>query len=177
VLDLEGKEEIIELPVLALRSADMQVIGRFHRWVRPVHLFEDVKGGHHNLQSNAIPFVQALPELMDWVLKMEESCGHPSAFVTCGNWDIKSQIPRQCKLSKIDLPSALYQWVNLKDIFNEFHQPRKPVRGMKGMLGRLQLKLDGMHHLGMDDVDNIAKCAIKLMQQGASLHITGKLAQ
>ena len=71
--------------------------GRFHRWVRPVHLFEDVKGGHHNLQSNAIPFVQALPELMDWVLKMEESCGHPSAFVTCGNWDIKSQIPRQCK--------------------------------------------------------------------------------
>ena len=81
------------------------------------------------------------------------------------------------RLSKIDLPSALYQWVNLKDIFNEFHQPRKPVRGMKGMLGRLQLKLDGMHHLGMDDVDNIAKCAIKLMQQGASLHITGKLAQ
>lgn len=40
-------------------------------------------------------------------------------------------------------------WCNLKDEFNQHYGTR--CTGMRGMLGRLRITLDGQHHLGMDD--------------------------
>eukprot|EP00667_Euglena_gracilis_P008074 EG_transcript_8168 len=173
ILDLEGQDEIIELPVLALRAADLRVIGRFHRWVRPKELF-DRRSGVRNPASNAVPFREALAALLEWTLRMEQQAGGPAAFVTCGDWDLKTQVPRQCSVSGIPVPQRMERWVNLKDVFNFFYRPQYRVTGMKGMLRVLQLGLEGTHHLGMDDVDNIARCAIRLMQDGAVLRITGQ---
>ncbi len=33
----------------------------------------------------------------------------------CGNWDIKTQIPKQCTICNIDLPKYFNQWMNVKD--------------------------------------------------------------
>lgn len=173
ILDLEGKDEIIELPVVALRTADLSIVGRFHRWVRP-DSFRTLRRGHANPESVAVPFAAALSDLQEWVGEMEVAAGVPSAFVTCGNWDIKTQIPKQCRLSGVPVPEFLTAWINIKDIYNGLH-PQWPTTGMKGLLRKLRIPLEGVHHLGMDDADNIARCAAKLMEDGAVLHITGGL--
>ena len=54
-------------------------------------------------------------------------------------------------------------------------RPKHKVTGMKGLLRRLDLPLDGTHHLGMDDVDNITKCTVKMLQDRTVLRITGRI--
>jgi len=45
--------------------------------------------------------------------------------------------------------------------------------GMKGMLSRLGLSLDGHHHCGLDDARNIAKIVIEFLKFGTHLDVTG----
>ena len=42
----------------------------------------------------------------------------------------------------------------------------KPVaKGMTDMLEKLELKLEGKHHSGIDDAKNLAKCVITLLER------------
>lgn len=77
------------------------------------------------------------------------------SFVTCGNWDIKTQIPRQCAISKFDVPGYFHEWVNLKDVYLNFYKHK--ALGMRAMLSGLGIQLEGNHHSGKDDVQNICK--------------------
>jgi hypothetical protein len=43
---------------------------------------------------------------------------------------------------------------------------------MKGLLGRLQIKLEGNHHSGEDDVHNITKVVAKMMENGIEFGVT-----
>jgi inhibitor of KinA sporulation pathway (predicted exonuclease) len=45
---------------------------------------------------------------------------------------------------------------------------------MAGMLNGLNIELEGHHHLGLDDVKNICKVLVKLIQDGAIVDITGQ---
>merc|ERR1711977_762210 len=76
VLDLEGKDEIIELPVLLLDVHKKQEIARFHAWIRPSFLDETSGSGL------AVPFSKALQDLQSWLcsheLTMWDTCLTPS---------------------------------------------------------------------------------------------------
>ena len=48
-----------------------------------------------------------------------------ATFVTCGNWDLASCLPRQCAFSQVDIPLVLDvgcsgQFVNLKSSYQQF---------------------------------------------------------
>lgn len=177
VLDLEGKDEIIEFPVLLLEVESRREAGRFHRWVRPTKLCGPLPPG-----SPAIAFPQVLLEFDAWLQSVDSelslrSSGSALAFVTCGDWDIRTQVPKQCELCGIELPPALANWINIKNLFNETHGT--DIRGMKGALAKLGL-LDasgrpkhGLHHLGMHDVDNIARVMLHLLEAAEEVRVTG----
>lgn len=101
------------------------------------------------------------------------------AFVCCGNWDVSTQIPKQCKISGLQVPRYMNEWINIKDVFNRVYLSRTKVSGMKGMLRRMGMldeagNVEGVHHLGMHDTENITRILLRLIEEGVSVDITGK---
>jgi ERI1 exoribonuclease 3 len=93
-----------------------------------------------------------------------------SMFVTCGDWDLKTALPTHCKLLGIKYPNYLKKWCNVKIMFEETYY--KKSRSMTNMLDELNLKLDGVHHRGIDDCANTAKICQKLINDGCKFRIT-----
>ncbi|GKB42676.1 uncharacterized exonuclease domain-containing protein, partial [Tanacetum coccineum] len=141
VLDLEGKVEILEFPVLMIDARTMDVVAFFHRFVRPTEMSEDrinqyIEGKYGKFgvdrvwHDTAIPFDEVIIQFEEWMAKhslcSQEPNGplHRAAFVTCGNWDIKTKIPKQCQVSKMKLPPYFMEWINLKDIYLNFYKRR-----------------------------------------------------
>lgn len=95
-------------------------------------------------------------------------------FVTCGDWDLKTMLPKQLRLVDVDhglddsgkLVAPYNRWINIKSPFKKrFNMTRYNV-GMPSMLKKLQLELEGRHHSGIDDCKNILRIAEKLLVTG-----------
>uniref|UniRef100_A0A453S9G6 Exonuclease domain-containing protein n=1 Tax=Aegilops tauschii subsp. strangulata TaxID=200361 RepID=A0A453S9G6_AEGTS len=156
VLDLEGKVEILEFPVVMIDAHSMEFIDSFHRFVRPTAMSEQrikeyIEGKYGKFgvdrvwHDTAIPFGEVLQEFEDWIgghklwkQKQGESL-NSSAFVTCGNWDLKTK-----------------------------------ATGMMTMMRELQIPIVGSHHLGMDDVKNITRVVQRMLADGSVIQITAR---
>ncbi|KAL0362658.1 UNVERIFIED_CONTAM: putative exonuclease domain-containing protein [Sesamum calycinum] len=219
VLDLEGKVEILEFPVLLFDVKTMDVVDAFHRFVRPTKMSERrineyIEGKYGKFWSRpdesigkemvfdqnwnsvfgiefvwhdtAIKFEEVIEQFETWLRKerdghikklwREEGDGrlNRAAFVTCGNWDLKTKVPQQCEVSRIKLPPYFMEWINLKDIYLNFYERRAP--GMLSMMRELRIPPLGSHHLGIDDSKNIARVLRHLLTDGALLQITARRA-
>jgi ERI1 exoribonuclease 3 len=188
ILDLEGKVEILELPILLYDVSQKKVTDVFHHYIHPTkmenqHIKDYIKGkyGSMNLEEewwkNPIKFETALTKVDEWLLKNDlqfskNPKGKSFAFITCGNWDIKTQIPNQCQISEISIPDHFGSWINIKEVYNKFY--KKSITGMAGMLGQLHIKLKGTHHSGIDDVMNISTIVTRMIDDGAVFDITGR---
>ncbi|PAN24065.1 hypothetical protein PAHAL_4G198900 [Panicum hallii] len=189
ILDLEGKVEILEFPVVMIDAQSMGFIDSFHRFVRPTvmneqRITEYIEGKYGKFgvdrvwNDTAIPFKEVLQEFEDWIgnhnLWKKEQGGSlkSAAFVTCGNWDLKTKVPEQCKVSNIKLPTYFMEWINLKDIYLNFYSRR--ATGMMTMMRQLQMPTVGSHHLGIDDSKNIARVVQRMLADGAMMQITAK---
>ncbi|GAY55847.1 hypothetical protein CUMW_167240 [Citrus unshiu] len=150
VLDLEGKIEILEFPVLMIDAKTMAFVDLFHRFVRPSKMSEQ----HIN------KYIE----------------GKYGKFgVDRGNWDLKTKVPDQCKVSQIKLPPYFMEWINLKDVFYNFYKPRKSeATGMMGMMKNRQVPMFGSHHLGIDDTKNITRVLQRMLADGARVQITAR---
>uniref|UniRef100_A0A1D1XGN0 Putative exonuclease domain-containing protein At3g15140 n=1 Tax=Anthurium amnicola TaxID=1678845 RepID=A0A1D1XGN0_9ARAE len=189
ILDLEGKVEILEFPVVVIDASTADFIDVFHRFVKPSQMGEHrtnryIKGKYGKLgvdrvwHDTAIPFKEVIKEFEIWMIShnfwKKELGGslHRAVFVTCGNWDLKTKIPRQCEDSDMKLPSYFMEWINLKDIYLNFYKRR--ATGMKIMMRELGIPLLGNHHLGIDDSKNIARVLQHMIADGAFLQITAR---
>ncbi|WVZ68379.1 hypothetical protein U9M48_017325 [Paspalum notatum var. saurae] len=189
ILDLEGKVEILEFPVIMIDAQSMEFVDSFHRFVRPTIMSEQrtteyIAGKYGKFgvdrvwHDTAIPFKEVLQQFEEWIgnhnLWKKEHGGslNSAAFVTCGNWDLKTKVPDQCKVSKIKLPAYFMEWINLKDIYLNFYSRR--ATGMMTMMRELQMPIVGSHHLGIDDSKNIARVLQRMLADGAVMQITAK---
>lgn len=189
VLDLEGKVEILEFPVLLFDTKTMDVIDFFHRFVRPSKMSEQriseyIEGKYGKFgvdrvwHDTAIPFREVIEQFEAWLGKNQlwqkdmGGCLSKAAFVTCGNWDLKTKVPQQCNVSKMKLPPYFLEWINLKDIYLNFYKQRAP--GMLSMMRELNIPPFGSHHLGIDDSKNIARVLQHMLNDGAYLQVTAK---
>jgi len=146
---------------------------------------------HHrncfNTGSSAVPFTEVIEVMQNWIRTLlrvpegEELKPDSFLFVTCGNWDVKSAIPRQCNKpvpGTVDFAvqkTMFSRWSNLKEVFRDFYKlsESSAPTGMRGMLKRLRIPLAGQHHLGMDDVSNLAKILERVVREGCRLEPTG----
>ncbi|KAL5998823.1 hypothetical protein ACLOJK_009771 [Asimina triloba] len=90
VLDLEGKVEILEFPVVMINAKTMEFVDSFHRFVRPGEMSE-----------------QRIKEYIEGK--------YGKIGVDRGNWDLKTKVPQQCQVSRIKTPPYFMEWINLKD--------------------------------------------------------------
>ncbi|CAA6671539.1 unnamed protein product [Spirodela intermedia] len=176
-------------PVVVIDARTANFMDAFHRFVRPCRMDEQrlneyIEGKYGKLgvdrvwHDTAVPFKEVLKEFESWMIDhnfwSKEMGGslNRAAFVTCGNWDVKTKIPQQCHDSGVKLPPYFMEWINLKDIYLNFYERR--ATGMKTMLRELNVPLLGSHHLGIDDAKNIARVVQRMITDGAALTITAR---
>eukprot|EP00930_Biecheleria_cincta_P044772 TRINITY_DN30831_c0_g1_i1.p1 TRINITY_DN30831_c0_g1~~TRINITY_DN30831_c0_g1_i1.p1 ORF type:complete len:1001 (+),score=192.86 TRINITY_DN30831_c0_g1_i1:335-3337(+) len=190
----DGEDEIIEVPVLSMCPTTGVEFGRFHRFVRPGYWDREAVSMRQRFHTNcfnngasSIPFPQVIADMQDWIGQLlglsspVELNGDSFLFVTCGNWDVKTAIPRQCNKpvpGAVDFATQqlmFSRWSNLKEVFKAFYKlPESSApTGMRGMLNRLRIRLSGQHHLGMDDVSNLAKILQQIIREGCEVQPTG----
>ncbi|KAI3963182.1 hypothetical protein MKX01_030312 [Papaver californicum] len=189
VLDLEGKVEILEFPIMIIDTKTLEFVDFFHRFVRPTKMSEKrvkeyIEGKYGKIgvdrvwHDTAISFEEVIQQFEIWMtnhhLWEPEHGGvlHRAAFVTCGNWDLKTKIPQQCKDSTMKLPPYFMEWINLKDISQLLQE--KDATGMVTMMKELNMPLVGKQHLGIDDTRNIARVLQCILVDGALIQITAR---
>ncbi|XP_054816747.1 uncharacterized exonuclease domain-containing protein At3g15140 isoform X2 [Prosopis cineraria] len=186
VLDLEGRVEILEFPVLMISAKTLEVEDIFHRFVRPSKMSEKrineyIEGKYGKFgvdrvwHDTAIPFKEVIQQFEAWLEQHQLFMGgklNRAAFVTCGNWDLKTKVPQQCEVSKIKPPPYFREWINIKDVYLNFYHRR--ATGMVTMMRELQIPLRGSHHLGIDDTKNITRVLQRLLVDGALMQITAR---
>lgn len=98
---------------------------------------------------------------------------HSFLFVTCGDWDLKSMLPRQAASLNIPIPPYMMRWLNIKKAYNKAMGTFP--RGMMVMLSGLDIGHEGRHHSGIDDCINIARILKKLAEMGVLFKQTGSI--
>ncbi len=90
----------------------------------------------------------------DWLRRETADLSESFAFVTCGDWDLKTMLPAQCKVSGLDPPSEEHphfrRWINVK---RSCHSATGTFpRGMMATLRLLGMeRFEGRQHSGIDD--------------------------
>eukprot|EP00932_Pfiesteria_piscicida_P017862 SRR837773.4740.p1 GENE.SRR837773.4740~~SRR837773.4740.p1 ORF type:complete len:539 (+),score=99.05 SRR837773.4740:228-1619(+) len=169
-------------------------LGRFHRFSRPGYWDREAMSMRQrfapecfNTGTSSVPFPTVIHQMKIWLCKIlgiaspAELRPESFLFVTCGNWDVKTAIPLQCNKpvpGTVDFQTQqlmFQRWCNLKDVFREHYRldPNRAPTGMRGMLNRLKIPLQGQHHLGMDDVSNLAKILTRIVSEGCVIEPTG----
>ena len=91
------QDEIIELPCLLIDTLHGREVARFHRFVRPVSWDTFLRGqpeARKNDIANAVSFTEALAELEQFL--KDQGALDSILMVTCGDWDLKTIVPKQC---------------------------------------------------------------------------------
>lgn len=171
-------QEIIELPCVVIDVATRSIVKEWRTYVRPVHhpvLSEFCTNltGITQEQVDAAPtFQEAFPL---WLNEILFDNGR-TAYVTCGDWDLKTMLPAQVALCPdLSIPEPLTRWTNIKKVATKFVNKGKPKKErlhmncMPVMLDQFGLTLEGRHHSGLDDSRNIARICIALLEQGCDI--------
>ena len=183
-----GPQEVLEFPIVLLDTASGAVVSTFHHYVTPVvhpqltPFCTQLTGITQQMvspSSGALPFATVWAHANEWLHKqgLLPSAGGPPtfAFATCGDWDLRQMLPAQLAqmgVSKRDIAAHWASWINVKDAFNSFYQPKVPARGMTDMLQKLRIPLQGRHHSGIDDSKNIAAVCARMLQDGCVFRYT-----
>ncbi len=118
-------------------------------------------------------FRTVLDAFLDW-MRAESLAGDASrfAFVTCGDWDLKTMLPAQCADVDVPVPDCFSRWINAKTAFSRC-LPQQGRRSLAGMLAGLDLQFVGRPHSGIDDSENIARVMRALALRGCVFEVTG----
>jgi hypothetical protein len=96
--------------------------------------------------------------------------------VTCGDWDLRRMWPLQASIAPgLRTPPTFRSWANIKTTFRT--HTGVPASGMMSMLNHLSLDHEGVHHRGIDDVRNLCRLTIRLLNEGANVAATWSNAE
>lgn len=107
-----------------------EVLEQFEAWLTQHHLWGKELGGRLHGAAFVtwwVSFHEGLYEICK-ASTCWKCLVHWSNFLCwyfSGNWDLKTKVPDQCKVSNIKLPPYFMEWINLKDVFYNFYKTKK----------------------------------------------------
>lgn len=170
-------QEIIEFPSVVYDTQAGKVVDMYQDYIKPVHnpvltgFCTELTGITQSTVDEGKSFPQAMSDYDGWMQR--NGYADDCLVVTCGDWDLKTMLPAQCRLHTpaVVSPPYLRKWLNIKTAFSAL--TNRKARGMAAMLKSLALPLVGRHHSGIDDCRNIASILHALLAlPGASRAIT-----
>lgn len=169
----DKKAEIIEFPSVLIEvnyKNEYKYVSEFRKFVRPTlfptltEFCTELTGITQEDVDNANTFEVVFREHNDWLIENVPS-ESKFFFVTCGHWDLRTMLPNQVeKIQGLKIPYKYKCYSNLKDDFKFFYG--KQAGGMTDMLTKLNIKLEGRHHSGIDDCKNITKVLVRMLDDG-----------
>ena len=162
-------QEIIEFPVLKINARTMKEESHYHTYVRPVanpkltQFCTELTGITQDMVDGQPVLEESLESFDKWM--KSEGLLNPGVricFVTCGDWDLKTMLPGQCRAFGLQHPEYMKTWMNIKFVFQDLMSQK--AYGMPNMLDKLGLGLEGRHHSGIDDSRNIARILVRLSE-------------
>ena len=101
---------------------------------------------------------QTLEELDRWISKLNYLKDDNFAFVTCGDWDLRTCLKQEAKEKRLYIKNYLRKYINIKKYYSKIIG--EGSTGMMAMLNKLGIKHEGQHHSGIDDVKNITNICL-----------------
>ena len=122
-------QEIIEFPCLMVDSETFTVVSKFHQYVKPVGVASitpfctELTGITQDMVDTQPAWEQVMEMFVSWYTDNNLSPLN-STFVTCGLWDLKTVLPRQCQYSQLGIPGMLDvgcsgEYINIKYSFQK----------------------------------------------------------
>jgi inhibitor of KinA sporulation pathway (predicted exonuclease) len=170
-------QEIIEFPAVAVAvdSGGTSETKEFHTYLRPVahpkltDFCLHLTGIGQEQVDRGPSFPEVLGRFDTW---LRTECPGDALFVTCGDWDLGSLLPRQCAQHHLPVPAWADRWCNLKRIFARYFPHASDQTHLIDMANSLDLPITGRLHSGIDDARNIARVLQSLLRRGAVIENT-----
>ncbi len=147
--------EIIEIGAVMVDLKSLRILEDFQRFIKPcIHtqlteFCTQLTSIKQEDVDKAMPYPQAIQEFRQWMQKY-----HDFAFCSWGSYD-RSQFEKDSALHKLPYPISASHF-NIKTLFSEKLKLKKRY-GMKEALNLAGLKLEGIHHRGIDDARNMVQ--------------------
>jgi inhibitor of KinA sporulation pathway (predicted exonuclease) len=159
-------QEIIEFPVILYERESKEIKGIFRHYCKtniPITPFCTKLTGITQKDVDEGESFSKVLYLLDVWLKKYVKEGEDVLFCTCGDWDLKTALPKQASYSSVSVPSYLKSWCNVKKIFRKVYGSKKSLKKMMEFYG---LKWIGRHHSGLDDCKNILQVIEEMEKAG-----------
>ncbi|KAL4231271.1 3'-5' exoribonuclease 1 [Mactra antiquata] len=173
------RHEIIEFPVVLIDVDEMEIVDKFHEYVKPLvnpkltPFCTKLTGITQDKVDGANIFPDVLSNVETWLQDHHLGSDKSFAVLTDGPWDMFRFMYYQCKESKIEMPVWSKKWVNIRKAYCNFYQCGRG--GIEIMLKNLGMTFEGSPHSGIDDSVNIARIALKMLSDGCALTMNEKL--
>uniref|UniRef100_A0A0N5ABG4 Exonuclease domain-containing protein n=1 Tax=Syphacia muris TaxID=451379 RepID=A0A0N5ABG4_9BILA len=177
-------QEIIEFPVIQIESSSFKECEQFHCYVRPTKRPFLTTFCTHLTGIECVDESENLSTVLEmfhkWLLHRnlidlngERTC--PWILVTCGDWDLGTQLPSESEYKGLAIKKYFTEWINLKKAFAEAlgYFPNS----MSVMLRDLQIEPIGRLHSGIDDVRNMCSILKALALRGHIFSPTAKISK
>ncbi|EPY84333.1 hypothetical protein CB1_000483009 [Camelus ferus] len=125
--------------------------------------------------DKADTFPQVLKKVIDWMKLKELGTKYKYSILTDGSWDMSKFLNIQCRLSRLKYPPFAKKWINIRKSYGNFYKVPRSQTKLTIMLEKLGMDYDGRPHSGLDDSKNIARIAVRMLQDGCELRVNEKI--
>lgn len=173
--------EIIEFPVVLVNTHTLEIEDSFQEYVKPEvnsqlsDFCVQLTGITQETVDKADTFPNVLQKVVDWLKEKELGTKHKYAVLTDGSWDMSKFLNIQCHISRIRYPQFAKKWINIRKAYGNFYKVPRTQTKLTTMLGNLGMKYDGRPHCGLDDSRNIARIAMRMLQDGCVLRVNERM--
>uniref|UniRef100_UPI00398E653A 3'-5' exoribonuclease 1 isoform X1 n=2 Tax=Pristiophorus japonicus TaxID=55135 RepID=UPI00398E653A len=177
----EYLHEIIEFPIALVNSRTLEIEDTFQEYVKPelkpklTEFCTKLTGITQDMVDKAGSFPDVLQRAVDWMREKELGTKCRYAVLTDGSWDMCKFLNVQCHLSSIEYPRFAKKWINIRKSYGNFYKVPRTQTKLTSMLEKLGMKYEGRPHSGLDDSRNIARIAIRMLQDGYELRVNERL--
>ncbi|XP_029514932.1 3'-5' exoribonuclease 1-like [Oncorhynchus nerka] len=178
---LDFTHEIIEFPMVLFNTHTLDIEDSFQEYVRPevnTQLSEfciKLTGITQKMVDEADTFPDVLKRVVLWLQEKELGTKYKYAILTDGSWDMSKFMNTQCRLSRLRYPQFAKKWINIKKFYGNFYKVPRTQTKLSSMLEKLGLQYEGRPHSGLDDSRNIARIALRMLQDGCQLRINERM--
>ncbi|KAK0421036.1 hypothetical protein QR680_015034 [Steinernema hermaphroditum] len=188
--------EIIEFPAVLIDTHEKKIVGQFRSFVRPtinptLSEFCTNLTGVKQADVDAAPtFVKVLENFRQWLHSYIHPWGENNragvmknfAIVTDGPWDIGKFFQMECiraEQLELKVPHTFRSYINIRRAFvfkyKKTHSLSKV--NLSGMLTVLGMDFVGREHCGLDDSINVARIALRMLEDGTEFRVNEKLVK
>lgn len=173
--------EIIEFPMVLINTRTLEIVDSFQEYVKPElnpqlsDFCVKLTGITQKMVDEADPFPSVLEKAVAWLQERELGTKYKYAILTDGAWDMSKFLNIQCRISRIRYPQFAKKWINIRKSYGNFYKVPRTQTKLSTMLDKLGLKYEGRPHSGLDDSRNIARIALRMLQDGCQLRVNERM--